>query len=182
MPGSLPSFEKLQAAYPQGEWDDVLDLIFKPEDMKWLGNNTCTIRLSHSLNMCGTEIPAPTVVSCGVLILQLDHKRPSTFHGTDVLHVVINAKQVIYAIRVAEMRKYVVARFGEASTIINRPTKEARKALAGKKGVISFNMPGVFTDATGHLDLWDGVTFNLEGAANHDYFAVSTQIKLWSTT
>jgi len=37
---------------------------------------------------------------------------------------------VIYAIRVVEMRKYIVARFGEAPTIINRPTKETRRTLA----------------------------------------------------
>jgi len=57
MPDSLPSFEKLQVAYPQDEWDDVLDRIFKPNDMKWLGNNTCTTRLSHNTVHLGVQKP-----------------------------------------------------------------------------------------------------------------------------
>jgi hypothetical protein len=45
------------------------------------------------------------------------------------------------------------------------------------RGIIGFDIR--FSDATGHLDLWDGSTFSSEYNMSKDYWTAATLISLW---
>lgn len=125
----------------------------------WLGQNSCTIRLSYTLNRNGFPIP-------------------QNFPG---LATVRGGDGYRYAFRVAETRKWL-------SFAIGAPDYEVKKK-AGKpydkdqlqtmQGIIGFDIS--FSDATGHLDLWDGTQFSHEYASG-SYWEKATKISIWQTS
>ncbi len=120
--------------------------------------NTCAIRLSRGLNNSGAPVPSNFA---GML----------TVKGGDKLN---------YALRVAEMRKWL-------PTVLGKPTFDATKKsgaafdktpIAKFNGIIAFDIH--FPDATGHLDAWDGSTFSSEYKVTRDYWTSATRITLWA--
>ena len=119
--------------------------------------NTCAIRLSRGLNESGVPLPARRN---GLL----------TVRGGDKKY---------YALRVAEMRIWL-------PLVLGKPDLDHRKkagtafdstSLSALKGIIAFDIR--FSDATGHLDSWDGSTFSSEYKVS-DYWTPATRITLWS--
>jgi Type VI secretion system (T6SS), amidase effector protein 4 len=154
----LPSFSKMWAAYPGGEAKDVKRFIGGNVDSAWI-TNTCTIRLSRSLNESGAAVPKNR---SGLL----------TVSGADKKN---------YALRVAEFRKYMLATYGAPTIRAVGRTKNSDGVVvdtnpatfAGRQGIIMFDV-GVWDDATGHFDLWNGTQ-----AAHDAYFADARAVWLW---
>lgn len=106
--------------------------------------NTCAIRLSYAFNYSGIPIS------------KLDGAVSS---GGD---------KKWYLYRVSDMISFVKKTVGKA------PIKgKSKKDFIGKKGIIIFTGCG-WTDASGHVDLFDGK--NVEGL---DYFARCTNAELY---
>lgn len=146
----LPVFTKLWDNYPNShDTAAVKKEIGGNVDAAWI-TNTCTIRLSRALNYAGSKVPA-------------------AFPG---LNVVRGADKLFYAFRVKEMNKYMTAHFG-ASTHTSLGGADGRTAVAGKRGIIMFDVQG-WNDATGHFDLWNGV-----GPRYSEYFDKAREVKLW---
>ncbi|MDR2092667.1 MAG: type VI secretion system amidase effector protein Tae4 [Azoarcus sp.] len=112
---------------------------------KWV--NTCAVRMSYILNYCGVlvyEMPGTKIVTGG------DRRK--------------------YFFRVRDVIKFLKERWGEPDIIVNNPPThiETRNPdgtvtpgafggkLAGKKGVILFEVPEAWGDAEGHATLFNG--------------------------
>ncbi len=119
--------------------------------------NTCAIRMSRGLNYSGVSVPGNFA---GLL----------TVKGGD-------GKR--YALRVAEMRKWMPHIFGKPDYDQTKKAGDAfdKSTLADLKGVIAFDIH--FADATGHFDAWDGRVFSHEYAASN-YWSRATRITLWA--
>jgi Type VI secretion system (T6SS), amidase effector protein 4 len=177
---ALPTFDTMQDNYPIGASPDVLTRLFPGQDTSWIGN-TCVIRISQSLNLSGKPIPRPTVLDHGVTVMQGAGDPPNHGAGLHVFRATSTNKW--YAFRVREMIPYVTARFGPPAIVDdNRAGSDRRGKFAGKIGLIGFEIH--FADATGHMDLWDGATFNMEPDAStgHDYFVMASKIMMWPLT
>ena len=152
-------------------WNAYPDYINSPisEDVKkdiggevtqaWLGPNTCAIRLSYTLNRNGFPLP-------------------SNFPG---LLTVKGGDGYRYALRVAETRKWLAFTLGKPDFDLSKKAGAAfdKKQIEKLKGIIAFEIQ--FSDATGHLDLWDGTQFSHEYAAA-EYWEKATRISLWTTS
>jgi len=110
--------------------------------------NTCCIRLSHALNSTAHKIP---------------YIKDATLSG-------IKGK---YIYRVSDMTKYLKNTYGPANVVKSGSPVDFLQAIAGIQGIICFNV-SVWSDATGHYDLWDG-----SGIRYSQYFDVADSIMLW---
>ena len=119
--------------------------------------NTCAVRLSRGLNYSGAPVPSNFA---GLL----------TVKGADGLN---------YALRVAEMRKWLPQALGSPDFDKTKKKGEAfdKTTLSAFKGIIAFDIS--FSDATGHLDAWDGSVFSSEYKVS-DYWTPATRITLWT--
>jgi hypothetical protein len=76
----------------------------------------------------------------------------------------------------------VTGHFGRRPST-GRSAPVSRDAIRGIRGIIAFDIH--FTDANGHLDLWDGNTFYDEvygmSHAGHDFFDMARRVSLWVT-
>src|SRR5262249_8446818 len=146
------------SSYPkQDDASVVKALIGGHVNADWI-TNTCAIRLSRALNYSGMQIPA-------------HHAGLSTVSGADGLW---------YAYRMQELRAYLTRTLGQPSISASKSRGASidRSIFAGKKGIIAFDIH--FSDAAGHLDLWDGKTFIHEHIAGKDYFTLATKISHWT--
>jgi hypothetical protein len=148
-------------------WSEFPDYITYPDsavvkkdiggsvDAGWI-TNTCAVRLSRGLNYSGVLLPAKAP---GLL----------TVKGGDGKY---------YALRVAEMRKWLTQTFGKPDFDLTKKAGVgfAKSTLASVKGIIAFDIS--FSDATGHLDSWDGSVFSSEYKVA-DYWTPATRITLW---
>ena len=123
---------------------------------RWI-TNTYAIRLSRALNYTGILVPAN--VHHLLTVKGGDKKR--------------------YALRVREMRQWLEHTLG-------KPTFDAKKTkgtpfdktpISSMKGIIAFDI--AFSEATGHLDLWNATQFSSELIASKDYWTAATRISLW---
>ena len=152
-------FDSMWDKYPMGSASKVLKDIFgkKSEETpewtrKWILKNvmnTCTIRISHSLNW-----------------------------STSPVKKIANIESVTgikgqYILKVSHMRKYLKMRYGKANISVKGNQKELKEAIKSKKGIICFIVSG-WSDATGHFDLWNG-----SQVRNSEYFTKANQVKLW---
>jgi hypothetical protein len=121
--------------------------------------NTCTVRLSHTMNLNGHAIPKKWGAVTNRRSKQGNY----------------------YIIRVKDFRTWMVQTFGKPDIEAAKTAGEAfdRKSIKGYEGIIGFDIG--FRDATGHFDLWYGDTFSHEQTAGMDYFAVASLIQLWHT-
>jgi hypothetical protein len=151
-------------------WDEYSDYILyssaqvKKEiggavDDTWI-TNTCAIRLSRTLNY--NNIPLPG-----------NYMGMKTVKGGD-------GKR--YAFRVREIMPWLRSVLGkpdfETKKKENTPFDKTKPS--GMKGIIGFDIR--FSDATGHLDLWDGSTFSSEHDMSRDYWTAATRIWLWKAS
>ena len=80
-------------------------------------------------------------------------------------------------VRVAELRVWLTHGFG-APDFDHKKKGDAfdKTTIAAWKGIIAFDIS--FSDATGHLDAWDGKKFSSEYKVK-DYWTPATRISLW---
>lgn len=155
-----PTWSKFWAEYPDYGTDPDSAVVKKDiggsVDADWI-KNTCAIRMSRGLNYSGVLVPA----KFGGLL---------TVTGGDAKH---------YALRVAEMRKWLPHVLGKPDFDQTKKVGEDfdKSTLASWKGIIAFDIH--FSDATGHLDAWDGKVFSHE-YASADYWRRATRITLWT--
>jgi hypothetical protein len=154
---NLPDFDLMLHSYPKDADPEAVKKLVGGDVNEKDITNTCTIRLSRALNYSAVPIPP-------------------NFGG---LHVRRGADKKWYALRVREMKPWLRHVFGAPDLVQHKSAKTPidRKAFAGRSGIIGFDIH--FKDATGHLDLWDGVTFTHESVAGEDYFAMATEAVLW---
>lgn len=143
----LPKFEDLDAYYPfisdpQEVIRDINPAYCNNPDYA----NTCAMRISKSLNYCsGNEIPRLKTL---LTIPGVDKKR--------------------YAVRVSELKKYMLSKYGAPMVLNASPTGVIDNSpIQAKQGIIAFDVAG-WTDASGHFTLWNGT--ELVYAGGHDYF------------
>lgn len=154
MARTLSGFERMWNAYPApaGEAPEAKQIIGGAANAAWI-QNTCVIRISRSLNYAGHPVPQ-------------GHKGLATVAGADGLR---------YAYRVMELYSYLLATYGEPTLSEDRaePLPTAPDSFAGVKGIVCFRVKG-WSDATGHIDLWDGAR-----PRHAEYFAQSYSVLLW---
>jgi hypothetical protein len=142
-----PNFNQLHAAYPKGSAEDVFKLIGGKVEANNFANS-CAMRVSRSLNYSGYKI---------------DYIPPNlTVSGSD-------GNWYIY--RVAELIKYLNAKFGDPDIVIKKGPYQPK--FKNKKGIIIFEVDE-WSDASGHATLWDGVT-----CSDKCYFPLSKKVMLW---
>ena len=148
----IPNWQSLWANYPRGSAAEVKKLIGGNVNVDWI-QNTCTIRMSRAFNYASDPIPA---------------KYPG-------LNVVSGADKKWYAYRVAEFRKYLEAKYGMASIDVKKSGVMGvpKDSFKGNSGIICFRV-SIWSDATGHFDVWNGVNCRYE-----EYFAQSDEAWLW---
>ena len=172
MANAVPPFDVLNKNYPNFVSVETVKRLIgggindldAPPDQQWLGGangNTCTIRLSRTLNYSGVPIP----------------KNPQGMRTTT------GADHHNYAFAMQEMRGWLTGHFGAPTIDRTGGPPISRDAIRGIRGIIAFDIH--FTDANGHLDLWDGNTFYDEvygmSHAGHDFFDMARRVSLWVT-
>jgi hypothetical protein len=98
--------------------------------------NTCAVRMSRALNYATLPIAAKLVKKLSI----------ETMTGDD---------GKLYIFRVREMRTYLKSTLGGTPSTV---TKGFDTAFVKKKGIVAFDVDG-WSDASGHLTLWDGSAF-----------------------
>ena len=111
--------------------------------------NACAIRLSYALNHAGIGL----ALAAG--------KHVSAADGSQ------------YLFRVADMHAFLRSRFGPPDVSSSGPST---RAFEGKRGIILFEVRG-WSDATGHVTLWDGMS--IKDCSDHCYFANASHVHLW---
>jgi len=160
----LPAFSKLKDEYPdyvRYSSQQVLEKIGgKVKENNF--ENTCAVRLSRTLNYNSLKLPPPS--------------------QSGGMSVVSGADGNWYAFRVNELQDWLLKTIGTPT--FDSP-KEAgapfdKNLVSQLNGIIKFNIR--FSDATGHLDLWDGRSFTSEQAQiAQDYWSKATRISVWAT-
>jgi len=150
----LPTWDKLFSNYAgdEEESDDFRTRIGGEVDNPSFGN-TCVLRMSEAFNLAG---------------------HPMTRRAG--LFTVLGGDKKIYAVRVAEFRKYMLSVYGTPDLVRTPPKGKKEGVLssdfAGLRGVLCFEVR--FADATGHFTLWDGAR-----AVHGDYFSRAWRVSLW---
>jgi hypothetical protein len=140
--------------YPDSGY--VKKLIGGKVDAAWI-TNTCAVRLSDALNYSGVPLP----------------------RGHSGLNTVRDGAGMRVAFRVRELKSWMRHRLGKADFDFRKKASENfdKSQLGGMQGIICFDIS--FSDATGHLDLWDGTKFSSEYKTSRDYWLNATHIYLW---
>ena len=137
-------------AYPMGGADDVKSRIGGKVNYGWI-KNTCAIRMSKVLN-------------------ETEMKIPSGFSG---MNVISGGQGNKYAFRIRELLLFIKARLGNPTIVEEGTNGISRNKFFGRQGIIVFHVN--FSDATGHITLWNGnKTVNSD-----DYFHKSNKVELW---
>lgn len=155
---SIPSFGNLSAAFSvvNVDVDTVKKIVFGKDNKKTYITNACAIRLSRALNYGGDPIS----------------KQPQMAmeKGVDKFY---------YFLRVKDLYSYLSTRYGSPGTTIKPPAGKASgidsSSLKGKRGIIQFKVD-IWSDATGHFDLWNG-----EKCLGHSYFDQASSVSLWES-
>lgn len=148
MSSKLPAFSALQQHFPAIKAPAVKALIGGNVDADYI-TTCCAIRMSRALNESGAPIP----------------KR---FPG---LTTVSGADGKRYALRVKEFRVYLRTSYGPPS--LSARGGAVADSFRGVPGIIVFDVRG-WSDASGHVDLWNGSACAYEG-----YWAQAFEVLLW---
>lgn len=144
------SYSRLAEHYPLGELEQVKKLIGGKVNASWV-KNSCAIRMSRAFNYGAFHIPR-----------------------IDGLSVVSGEDKLWYAYRVREVMSWLKRLWGRPQVVINYATRiGVPEALLGKKGILAVEVP--FSDATGHITLWNGE----KCIDDSDYFDMATRVSLW---
>lgn len=150
----IPAFGTMASNYPLGSPEEVKEQIGGKVNYGWI-ENTCAIRMSRALNYSGCEIPKDKG-----------------------LRSVSGADKKRYAFRVRELKQYLISQFGEPNlAYVNaEKTNTVPDSFKGVQGIIIFQVDS-WSDATGHITLWDG-----NQCVNNDcYWEKATKVELWIT-
>lgn len=155
------TFSKLSSCYPQGEAEEVKERIGGAVNGDWI-TNTCAIRMSHTLNCAGKNVPAVSGQS------------------------VRGANNWSYIFRVKQLSPVVKGMFGNGHVIKGSGAGGRgvdNSSIRGKVGIIYFDTTGTWNDASGHFDLWNGSTMVESHHANAEttakYFSISISVTFW---
>ena len=157
---TLHTYAALWMAYPDyinyPDPEEVKKMIGGDVDDSWI-TNTCAVRLSRALNYNDLLVPG-------------------TFAG---MHTVKGGDGKRYAFRVREIRKWLEHSLGKPDFDLKKKQGADfdKSAIASARGIIGFDIH--FADATGHLDLWDGMQFSSEYHTSTDYWAAATRVSIW---
>lgn len=148
-----PNYIQMETYYPFGSVQDVKSLIGGGVNQNWI-TNTCVVRVSRSLNYAGDPIPG-------------NFKGLLTVKGGD-------GKR--YALRVREFKKYLISKYGQPDVTHTNTSLSANipNSFIGKQGIIMFEVSG-WSDATGHVTLWDG----FDCVNNENYWSRAQKVFLW---
>lgn len=108
--------------------------------------NGCAIRMSYVLNHVGIRIP------------YMEGKVSSGAHGK------------WYLFRVRDLISFLSYKFGDPDKVIANPNPSD---LKNRKGLLIFDVD-VWSDATGHVTLWDGII-----CSDSCYFPQARQASFW---
>jgi len=153
---SMAGFQKLWSQYPNGEADDVKRRIGGNINADYI-TNTCVIRVSRAMWLSGMKI-TPFSLSNG--------KNGLLVSGQDGR---------AYPIRVKEFNEYMHQRYGPPTLHygVNGDSMDIPDSFRGKTGIIMFDVR-VWSDASGHFDLWNGYECKHEC-----YFNKARNVYLW---
>lgn len=160
---TLPSYDTLWVVYPDymtyPDPQDVKNLIGGNVNAVWI-TNTCAIRMSRALNYSGIVLP-------------------KSAHG---MHTVSGSDAKRYAYRVRELRSWLNVTLDPPIFDISKKAGTAfdKSTIAGFKGIIAFDI--AFSDATGHLDLWDSSNMTSESHMSKNYYDSATRITVWQSS
>jgi hypothetical protein len=130
----LPPFYSLQENYDiDPDYRAVKARIGGEVTESWLGNNTCAMRLSKSLNYAGKAY------------------RIKKGYG---METVPGADGLNYGFKVAQLKNYLNRLYGHPK-VIEKGTKINQNDFLYKQGIIALDVSG-WDNATGHFSLWDG--------------------------
>ncbi|SPL70300.1 type VI secretion system amidase effector protein Tae4 [Acinetobacter stercoris] len=120
--------------------------------------NACALRLSRSLNYGGMPIKQST--------------RGYKVKGSD---------SKLYLLRVREMISFVENNLGKADiTLKPQNNEDVSSQLSGKNGIIIFKVTG-WSDATGHVTLWNGSDCGDSCYfVHHNSNARTTEVLFWN--
>lgn len=148
-----PHYSQMSKYYPKGSASQVKRLIGGYVDRDSI-RNTCVVRVSRALNYT-------------------DHPIPRNFTGLTTLRGGDNKR---YAVRVKEFKKYLSATYGQPDLTHENSYLSNLIPLSfkGKKGIILFEVDS-WSNATGHITLWDG-----SRCINNDcYWNKAKKVYLW---
>jgi hypothetical protein len=155
-----PSFHRLWLEFPDHtRYPSLKDLYSelggtaeKNIDMPGFGadGNTCASRLSVAFNKAGAPIDMTLAGVVGAATL-------GTAEGSRIIF------------RVADFRKYLFKILGDPAIDKTRPYDDA---FHGRKGIIAFSVN--WQGATGHIALWNGVTYREPGYDNYSSYVNSS--------
>lgn len=151
----LRNFDQMWLAYPNpGDTAEAAKHTIGGAATSDMIKNTCVLRLSRAFNYSGNRVPRSSTDE----IL--------TIRGGDGLH---------YALRVREFTRYMKRKYGrpDVEHKYSAPGGAVPDSFRGRQGVIIFDVRG-WTDATGHVDLWNGTKCRHNG-----YFHKATTVMLW---
>lgn len=152
----IPPYDILKQNFPAKDLVDVKNLIGGNVNRDYI-ENACAIRVSRALNYSGAPLP---------------RGGKNFFSGTREFVTVSGADGKWYALRMAELRKYLTQTHGppDLTTHEKTPPQEWRHT----RGIIAFEVKG-WSNATGHMDLWNGL-----GCEYKEYWAQSFEVVLWA--
>jgi len=173
----FPDLQKLWEAYPNHEDPVDVGKVIGGAVRSGIGDrdaagrlvgwiqNTCTIRLSRAFNYCGSaEFRIPTSFAFA------DKRAPAA------LNTVGGGDKLRYAFRVAEFLKFLREKFGKPPVLAKKERGDSAvpEVFRTRKGIIVFNDCG-WSDATGHVDLWNG-----SECRHHGYWTEAKEVYLWT--
>jgi Type VI secretion system (T6SS), amidase effector protein 4 len=151
----LPPFEDLLRGFPAVDAPSVKALVGGQIDAEYL-TNMCVVRVTRALNEAG-DLIGP-------------HARGMwTLKGADKKR---------YGLRVKEFHKYMQETYGKPAITVKAESKGAGVSFlpfVWKRGIMMFDVRG-WADATGHFDLWNGLT-----NVYHGYFDKASTVHLWTS-
>ena len=143
---STPKFQMMWDKFPDhGKYPTLEDLfnfiggtLVKNINSPGFGptGNTCAVRMSRALNYA---------------LFPISHKAAKDLS----IETMTGADGMSYIFRVRNLKTYLQKKL---SVKPSRVTKDFDTAFSGKRGIVCFDISG-WSDASGHIALWDGSSF-----------------------
>jgi hypothetical protein len=156
MPSRLRNFDDMWDAYPNpGGMAEEAKHTIGGQAIAESIDNTCVLRMSRAFNYSGNPIPKSS---------------------TDEIVTIRGGDGLNYALRVREFTRYLRRKYGPPTVEHSYPAPgggDIPASFKGRQGVIVFEVDG-WTDATGHIDLWNG-----SRCRHNAYFNRAKDVMLW---
>ncbi|WP_276785232.1 type VI secretion system amidase effector protein Tae4 [Thalassolituus oleivorans] len=156
----LPQWNSLIDNFPNKPAEDVFTEIGGKVKLNYdigVFSNACATRISRTLNLSGKDHEIPFY-------------KTKDSNDNDVIQVSSGGRKLWYIYRVKVITQYLKETYGQPKIV---DPNSYKRDLSGKKGIIIFEVSG-WSDATGHTDLWNGVS-----CVGSDYGDKASQIFFW---